>query len=103
MSDAGLIQHLRHLAALESKRLTDAAPDKPIYKEMTFYWTAADRIEELAKHNEDFQRIARDLANPVDDTAALAPLVLYLANEEDRQEVIDLFREIKPNAEAIPV
>ncbi len=30
-------------------------------------------------------------------------LVLYFATEEDRQELIDAFKEVKPNIRAVPV
>lgn len=40
---------------------------------------------------------------PHEAVAEAKPLVMYFATEADRQECIDAFKEIKPNARAVPV
>lgn len=40
---------------------------------------------------------------PHESVAEAKPLVMYFATEADRQECIDAFKEIKPNARAVAV
>ena len=52
------------------------------------------------KGNEDVRAAVPsvDVMAPVPDLAGSRPLVLYFATDGDRDEFIDVFREVKPNA-----